>query len=66
MVFSHQSKTTTRQKLNLCIPMMPFAPDMSGPGVNRLVVVLGWCENSIRPTEPLVVDFREIPHKHSR
>ena len=26
MVFSHQSKTTTRQMLNLCIPMMPFTP----------------------------------------
>ena len=26
MVFSHQSKTTTRQLLNLCIPMMPFTP----------------------------------------
>ena len=25
MVFSHQSKTT-RQMLNLCIPMMPFTP----------------------------------------
>ena len=31
MVFSHQSKTTTRQMLNLCISMMPFTPDdMSG------------------------------------
>ena len=28
MVFSHQSKTTTRQMLNLCIPMMPFTPDI--------------------------------------
>ena len=26
MVFSHQSKTTTRHMLNLCIPMMPFTP----------------------------------------
>ena len=25
-------KTTTRQKLKLCIPMMPFTPDMSGQG----------------------------------
>ena len=29
MVCSHQSKTTTRQMLNLCIPMMPFTPDLS-------------------------------------
>ena len=30
MVFSHQSKTTTRQMLNLCIPMMPFIPQKLG------------------------------------
>ena len=29
MVFSHQSKTTTRQMLNLCIPIMPFTPGVS-------------------------------------
>ena len=39
MVFSYQSKTTTRQMLNLCIPMMPSTPDL---------VVLLWCENTIR------------------
>ena len=26
MVLSHQSKTTTRQMLNLCISIMPFTP----------------------------------------
>ena len=29
MRFSHQGKTTTRHRLNLCIPIMPFTPDMS-------------------------------------
>ena len=49
VVFSHQSKTTTRQMLNLCIPMKPFTP---GPTRHHrpcrcLVVVLLWCENTI-------------------
>ena len=29
MLFSHKSKTTTRQMLNLCIPIMPFTPGLS-------------------------------------
>ena len=29
MVFSHHSKTTTRQMLNLCIAIMPFTPGLS-------------------------------------
>ena len=43
-------KTTTRQMLNLCIPMMPFTPTCL---VTRLlscrclVVVLLWCKNTI-------------------
>ena len=39
-------KTTTRQMLNLCIPMMPFTLSMM-PLSCRLVVVLLWCENTI-------------------
>ena len=52
-------KTTTRQMLNLCIPMMPFTPSLPGRCERhhrnaqvqhlscRLVVVLLWCENTI-------------------
>ena len=41
----YNNKTTTRQMLNLCMPMMPFTP---GPTFNIcLVVVLLWCENTI-------------------
>ena len=59
MVFSHQSKTTTRQMLYLCIPLMPLIhttharPGVKGIiGMHRfnicLVIVLLWCENTIR------------------
>ena len=36
MVFSHLSKTTTRQMLNLCIPMMPYTTHV-GPGVKSII-----------------------------
>ena len=57
MVFSHQSKTTTRQKLNLCINSYDaFHTRHVGPGVKGIIgmhrfniclVVLLWCENTI-------------------
>ena len=45
MVCSHQSKTT-RQMLNLCIPMMPFTP---GP-TNRQTFLLSSCSGVKTPS----------------
>ena len=48
-VLKDDDKTTTRQMLNLCIPMMPFTPDMPDlvwKASISLVVVLLWCENT--------------------
>ena len=48
------NKTTTRQMLNLCIPMMPFwcerhrNAQVQHLSCRCLVVVLLWCENTIR------------------
>ena len=59
-------KTTTRQKLNLCISIMPFTPGLSDrcERHNRnaqvqllscrcLVVVLLWCESTITPNKSI-------------
>ena len=61
---------TTRQMINLCIPMIPFTPDMSDRcerhhrnaqvqhlSCRCLVVVLLWCENTIRSVNRLWAAF---------
>ena len=47
LVSSHQSKTTTRQMLNLCIPMMPFTPGPSNVIIPSPRRGMGFCSSLV-------------------